>query len=110
MTLNNGKHQIAEMEGVRCTVVESKVTKDRADFLKKLLTFNGYEVKVEEEAAAEEGGETTYSVGVTDLVFNAVIVVYQKRLRTPEGHAVTPAYWNQWRVNNTMPYWLVGRM
>ncbi len=34
-------------------------------------------------------------VGVTDMIFNPVIYVYELRLKTPDDKIVTPAYWLQ---------------
>jgi hypothetical protein len=34
-------------------------------------------------------------VGVTDVVFNAVNAVFGRLLKTPGGHVVTLAYWQQ---------------
>lgn len=109
MTLNKGKHNIAELEGIRCTVVESKISNERAEFLKGILEFNGFEVKIQQDAATEEEADITFTIGVTDIVFNPVIAVYQKRLRTKEGKTVSPAYWNQWDEPKNIPYWLIGR-
>lgn len=109
MALNKGKHIIAELDGVRCTVVESKIGRERKEFLRELLVNNGYEVKVQQEAATDPDTEPLFTIGVTDLVFNPVIAVYQKKLRRPDGSRVTPSYWNQWDEPQQIPYWLVGR-
>jgi hypothetical protein len=90
MALNQGKHIIETMDGVRCTLVESGISKERADFLRSLLEFNGYEVKV-----IANGEEGTFRLGVTDVVFHAVVDVYKRKMRTPSGKTVTPAYWLQ---------------
>ena len=37
----------------------------------------------------------TFTVGVTDVVFNAVNAVFGRLLKTPGGHIVTLAYWQQ---------------
>lgn len=91
MALNNGSHKIIEIDGVRCSVVEENVSKARVDFLTKLLTHNGFEVK--SMLANEE--EKLYTVGVTDMLFNPVIYVYELCLKTPDDKIVTPAYWLQ---------------
>ena len=109
MPLNKGKHIIAELDGVRCTVVESKSTLERVEFLKGILENNGYEVKVQQDAAEAESAAQTYTIGVTNLVFNPVIAVYEKKLRKKDGKMVTPAYWNQQAEELNIPYWLVGR-
>lgn len=92
MTLNKGSHNVIEIDGIRCSVVEENVSKERADFLTKLMGHNGFEVKT--MIANEE--EKLYTVGVTDMLFNPVIYVYELRLKTLEnGSLVTPAYWEQ---------------
>lgn len=109
MPLNKGKHIIGEVDGVRCTIVETGISKKRADFLKDLLEYNGYVVKVQEVISDPPAAEKTYTLGVTDIIFNPVIAVYQKSLKTKENRKVTPAYWNQWGKDENIPYWLVGR-
>lgn len=109
MSLNKGKHNVGEVDGVRCTIVETGITRERADFLKELLTINGLEVKLQEEVIDPPASPKTYTLGVTDILFNPVIAVYQKSLKTKEGRKVTPAYWNQAGVQEMIPYWLVGR-
>ncbi|HVU57179.1 MAG TPA: hypothetical protein VHD83_19090 [Puia sp.] len=37
----------------------------------------------------------TFTVGVTDVLFNPVNAVFGRLLRTPGGHVVTLAYWQQ---------------
>jgi hypothetical protein len=37
----------------------------------------------------------TFTVGVTDVMFNAVNAVFGRLLKTPGGHIVTLAYWQQ---------------
>ena len=109
MPLNKGKHNVGEVDGVRCTIVETGISLERAEFLKDLLKLNGYEVKMQEEISDPPAAEKTYTLGVTDIVFNPVIAVYQKSLRTKNNKKVTPAYWNQTGVEQGIPYWLVGR-
>ena len=107
MALNKGKHIVEAINGERCTIVEKNIDKNRADFLKKLLEHNGYTVQIAlipkvvpapaegVEAPAVNDGTDMYVVGVTDLLFNPVIDVYKRRLRSLTGHKVTPAYWLQ---------------
>lgn len=111
MSLSNGKHIVKELNGIRCTIIEEKVSKERVDFLSALLTFNKFEVVIEEQIAkAEEGAEkpqeTTYSIGVTDLVFNPVIAVYSKKLYTKTGKIVTPNIWYEIEKDKNLPYWV----
>ncbi|MFT3739161.1 MAG: hypothetical protein QM786_10425 [Breznakibacter sp.] len=89
MALDQIKPQIEELNGTRCVVVESGIPEDRADFLSRLLQHNGYKV----ETASDAQG--LCSVGVADLLFNPVLDVYKRRLRSFSNHRVTPAYWLQ---------------
>jgi hypothetical protein len=93
MSINNAKHIVSEIDGIRCTIVESGVAPERAAFLTDLLQFNNYEVKQILIPSETEGGEPRYTIGVTDLVFNPVFAIYERSLRTVEGKIVTPAYW-----------------
>ncbi|HZL09590.1 MAG TPA: hypothetical protein VFC65_06305 [Prolixibacteraceae bacterium] len=90
MALNKGKHLVEEIDGIRCSVVEKGVSPERTEFLKKLLELNGYTVKT-----ASEGESGTNKIGVTDMLFNPVVDVYQRSLKSFSGHKVTPAYWLQ---------------
>ena len=103
MTLK-AKHIVEEINGTRCTVVEKGATAGRVDFLKKLLEFNQFEVVVAAEAIIE-GSPALFTIGVTDLVFNPVIAVYELSLKTPDGKKVSPAYWNQYTTDSIDEYW-----
>ena len=107
MALNKGKHSVIEIEGVRCSLVETGLTESRALFLKELLQNNGFEVKMEKEKTKEGLELGTIALGVTDILFNPVIRVYMQKLLRKDGHVVTQAYWNQWPVNPDLPYWMV---
>jgi hypothetical protein len=109
MTLTKGKHNVGEVDGVRCTIIESGISEERADFLKGLLQYNGYEVKIQEDLSEPPADPKTFTLGVTDILFNPVIAVYQKSLRRKDGKKVTPAYWNQTGTEENIAYWLVGR-
>jgi hypothetical protein len=89
MALNQGKHIIEVIDGKRCTLVESGIPRNRMEFLKTILEFNSLEVKT----AVDEDG--AWKIGVTDLVFHAVVDVYKRRLHSPNGLVITPAYWLQ---------------
>ena len=116
----NQNHPFEELNGIKCSVVERNVGPDRVKFLKELLEVNKYEVvvvsspppKVVAKPAAQvvaEGAEPvapapvvpepvlpeTFSVGVTDLSFNAVNAIFGRLLRTADGHVVTRNYWLQ---------------
>jgi hypothetical protein len=106
MSLTNAKHIIAEIDGIRCSVVETGVTIDRAAFLRDLLEFNNLEVKELQEPAETPGAEQKYTVAVTDILFNPVFAVYECLLKNREGKYVTPGYWNQECVDCDNRYWL----
>ena len=105
MQLLSGKHDFGDLNGQTVTFVERNVSRERADFLKKLLEHNGFTVFVEEIPGATEDAPVTYTVATPDLVFNAVTYVYQRRLRTPDGRKVTPAYWRQQSEATKPEYW-----
>jgi hypothetical protein len=102
MPLNQAKYIVDLIKGVRCRVVEITADKKRIQFLKKLLEHNGYTVmtdKTEEDA---------FRIGVTDVVFNPVIAVYERHLQSRNDHRVTPAYWLQLSDKETekeVNYW-----
>jgi hypothetical protein len=102
------KHIVEEMSGQRCTVVEKGIEKSRVDFLKALLELNRFEVVVDEVAKTDEMPAQLYNLGVTDLVFNPVIAVYEMSLKTPKGEPVTAAYWNQESSDSVREYWLMA--
>jgi hypothetical protein len=105
MALNNARHIIGEIDGVRCTIIESGITLSRAAFLTDLLEFNNLEVKELREAPTEEGGEPKYTIGVTSLVFNPVFAVFERQLKTREGSFVTPGYWKEECTECDPRYW-----
>ena len=108
-SLTIAKHQIGEIDGIRCTIVESGITRKRMEFLRGLLTFNKLEVKVKEDAPAEGSGETLYTLGVTDIIFNPVYAVYERSLLSPDGTVVTPAYYRQMEGDTSVLYWDYGK-
>ncbi len=100
-----GKHSFGSIGETRVTFVEKGVEENRRDFLKKLLEHNGFEVIIEEDKRKTEEEPQLYTVAVTDMVFNPTIWVYERKLRTFDGHKVTPDYWEQ-RTQETNPrYW-----
>ena len=108
MPLNNGKHIVDEIDGVRCTIVENDVNQQRLEFLKELLELNHYEVKTHLQEPSEGQNEPLFTIGVTDILFNPVVDVYKRRLRSKTGHHVTPAYWLQLSDKETekeVNYW-----
>ena len=108
MALTNAKQIIAEIDGVRCSVVETGASLERAAFLRDLLEFNNLEVKELKEPVAE-GAEQKYTIAVTDIKFNPVFAVYDCSLKMREGGYVTPGYWNQECVKCDRRYWIRRR-
>jgi hypothetical protein len=103
-----GKHMFGSIEDTRVTFVEKGVSSKRRDFLKKLLEHNGFEVIVQEDKKKAEEDPQLYTVAVTDMVFNPTIWVYQRKLRTFDGHKVTPGYWEQNTDDTNPKYWNNG--
>jgi len=99
------KHTVEEINGIRCTVVEKGITSERVAFLKDLLEFNKLEVVVAEEAKTDETAPTLYTLGVTNIVFNPTIAVYEMSLKTRDGKSVSPAYWEQYTKEIEDDYW-----
>jgi hypothetical protein len=106
MAINNAKHIVNEIDGVRCTIIETGVTLDRVAFLRELLEFNNLEVKEMQEPSETPGNEAKYTLGVTDLVFNPVFSIYECKLRLRNGKYVTPGYWKQECTECDTRYWI----
>ena len=109
MALNHGKHVIAEIEGIRSTVIETGLNENRCLFLKELLEQNGFTVTREKEKNKDGSQMETWIMGVTDIIFNPMIRIYEQKLLRTDGHPVTPAFWNQWAVDPDLPYWMVTK-
>jgi hypothetical protein len=110
----NKNHEFEELNGVKCAIVEKNASQQRVDFLKPLLEFNKYTVQVvaspppkaatpaaASPATTDAPVETpppppaTYTIGVTDVTFNATNAIFGRLLKTPGGRIVTLAYWQQ---------------
>jgi len=100
-----GKHMFGSIEDTRVTFVEKGVDKNRSVFLKKLLEYNGFEVLIQEDKKKTEEDPQLYTVAVTDMVFNPTIWIYERKLRTFDGHKVTADYWNQLTEDTHPQYW-----
>lgn len=100
-----GKHLFGSIEEQRVTFVEKKIEEVRKDFLKKLLEHNGFEVIIQEEKRKTEEEPQLYTLAVTDMVFNPTLWVFHRRLKTFDGHKVTPDYWNQISEDTKPQYW-----
>lgn len=121
----NSNHLLEELDGVRCIIVEKNLTPERVAFLKPLLEYNTLKVVVvaspppkvaapaspvaDAEVAPAPAAPTpeTFTMGVTNMLFNPVNAVYGRLLRTPDGHIVTPAYWHQQETvsHDEIPYY-----
>jgi hypothetical protein len=106
MAINNVKHLVGEIDGVRCTIIESGASLERVAFLRDLLEFNNLEVKEIEEPSVTPGEESKYTIGVTNLLFNPVFAIYERQLLSREGSAVTPGYWQQECIECDPRYWI----
>jgi hypothetical protein len=110
----NKNHEFEELNGIKCGIVERNVKPERVAFLKELLEFNGYTVETvptpppkQAPIPAPKPGEAaaplpppppapeTFTVGVTDYTFNTINAIFGRMLKTPNGHVVTLAYWEQ---------------
>lgn len=115
----NKNHEFEDLDGIKCAIVEKNASQARVEFLKKLLELNGYTVVVvaspppkaapapaapvpAAEGAAEVSAApppppppATFTVGVTDVMFNATNAIFGRLLKTPEGYVVSFKYWKQ---------------
>lgn len=100
-----GKHTFGSIGDTRVTFIEKKIDENRKDFLQKLLEHNGFEVIIQEEKRKSEEEPQLYTVAVTDMVFNPTIWVFERKLKTPDGHIVNQDYWNQVSEDTNPRYW-----
>ena len=100
----NQNHLFEDLNGVKCSIVEKNATGERVEFLRRLLEYNRYTVVVvaspPPKGVAPAGppvavAPETFTVGVTDVTFNPVNAIFGRLLKTPDGHVVTLAYWQQ---------------
>jgi hypothetical protein len=135
----NQNHLFEELNGVKCAIVEKNASPARVDFLRALLEYNRYTVVVAASPPPKAvvakpappsvaAGETvaavpmteaslpapqplpeTFTVGVTDVMFNPTNAIFGRLLHTPDGHVVTLAYWQQKeaRSHDEVPYFEV---
>ena len=104
----SGKHTFGSIGETRVTFVEKGVDENRRNFLKELLEYNGFEVITEEEKRKSNEDPQLYTVAVTDMVFNPTIWVFERKLKTFDGHKVTQDYWNQKTQSTNPHYWNNG--
>jgi len=115
----NKNHEFEDLDGVKCAIVEKNVSAERVAFLQNLLAYNSYKVivvtspppkavaaakpapvaetttAVAEIAAPQPTPPATFTVGVTDVTFNATNAVFGRLLHARNGQVVTLAYWLQ---------------
>lgn len=126
----NKNHEFEELNGVKCAIVEKNASTERVAFLKSLLELNKYTVVVvaspppkltpavsKPQAPTEAIPPTvevlpppppeTFTIGVTDVTFNATNAIFGRLLRTKDGHVVTLAYWKQQETisHDEIPYY-----
>jgi hypothetical protein len=128
----NKNHEFEDLDSIKCAIVEKNANPERVAFLKQLLESNKYQVVVVGSpapkaapaapvAAPAEGdatpapappvpeapaAPTTFTVGVTNLTFNATNAIFGRQLKTDNGTIVTLAYWQEKEAvsNDEVPY------
>ena len=116
----NKNHEFEDLDSIKCAIVEKNASAERVAFLKKILELNKYQVVVVDSpapkaapaapvAAPVEGeapapiptapiappAPSTFTIGVTDLCFNATNAIFGRQLKTADGHIVSLAYWQE---------------
>ena len=107
----NQNHLFEELNGIKCAIVEKNVSKERTEFLKSLLEHNQFTVVVvpspspkaapapttgdDTQAVVAAQSEETFTIGVTDVMFNPTNAIFGRLLKTQDGRTVTLAYWKQ---------------
>ena len=128
----NKNHEFEDLDSIKCAIVEKNASPERVAFLKQLLELNKYQVVVVGSPAPKaapaapvpaptEGdatpapappvpeapaAPTTFTVGVTNLTFNATNAIFGRQLKTDNGTIVTLAYWQEKEAvsNDKVPY------
>ena len=122
----NKNHEFEELNGIKCGIVEKNISPQRVAFLKELLEYNRYTVVVvptpapkvvtppppkEEEPVVPPppapAAPETFTIGVSDYTFNTINAIFGRMLKTPDGHFVTLAYWQQKETvsDDEVPYY-----
>jgi hypothetical protein len=112
----NKNHLFEDIDNIKCAIVESGISAERVEFIKSILTYNGYTVLVIEETNAKQKTEQdsienaeaikTYKVGTSDVTFNVTNAIFGRNLKTRTGEIVTLKYWNQEenKPDDSIPY------
>jgi hypothetical protein len=123
----NKNHEFEELNGVKCAIVEKNIPAARVEFLRPLLEYNQFTVvvvpvvpKAAPAPAVNETGEgvaseeppapALFTLGVTDVMFNATNAIFGRALKTTDRHVVTLAYWRQQEPvsHDEIPYFESG--
>lgn len=113
----NQNHLSEELNGIKCSIVEKNVAPARVEFLRGILEYNSFTVvvvgspppkaapvvaapaadvvPVVDAVPVAPSAPETFTIGVTDTMFNPVNAIFGRLLRTRDGHVVTLAYWQQ---------------
>ncbi|MBC7827374.1 MAG: hypothetical protein H7122_06490 [Chitinophagaceae bacterium] len=109
----NQNHLFEDLNGIKCSIVEKNASKERVDFLKPILEYNRYTVIVVPSPAPKNAAvpvptspdqaipladplmPETFTIGVTDVMFNPTNAIFGRLLKAPDGRTVTLAYWQQ---------------
>ena len=89
----NPYQTVEEIDGKCCSIIEKGISGERAEFIKKILQASHQTVIDVSDA------EGTHTVGVTDITFNYIYALYGRRLKTADGHLVTPSIWTSGKPN-----------
>jgi hypothetical protein len=131
----NKNHEFEELNGIKCAIVEKNASQERVDFLKEILEFNNYTVIIAASAPPKAApkppapvaeGEavtapievpsspppSTFTIGVTDVRFNATNAIFGRMLKTKDRKIVTLAYWQQKEAasRDDIPYYKAGKV
>jgi len=105
MSLLKFEHKIIEIDGAAYRIIEENITRERAEFLKDLLSYNKHSTIIQEVPAKMEGQPSTFTLATPDVTFNPIVKVYNRELLTSDGKKVTPDYWNQMTTKTEPNYW-----
>ncbi len=105
MALEYKKHTFGKIGDTFVTFVETGLNKQRMEFLKDLLEFNRFTVLASEVPSETEGEDSTFTLGVTDTMFNPVIWIYDRKLWTRDHRLVTHEYWDKMEGATKPQYW-----
>jgi hypothetical protein len=100
-----GKHTFGSIGETRVTFIEKKIDAIRRDFLKILLEHNGLEVVIDVHEPKTPEEPELYTVGVTDMIFNPTIAIFERNFKTLDNKIATQDYWFQRSEEVPPQYW-----